>query len=446
MNVSSRGHFEEIDWLDYAQGVAERSVAGEMQHHLAGCEACRRRLDSMRALSGALPFAGSLVAGEENPPEENRSPLDLESIVREARARADAVAPDRKASRTALLEAFSLPDRGEFLWAPASFEAARALARELLRDDVPLAGRIVRSALSALESASKAEAIGADGLEGVLRTALAYVLHSEGESARALEELERARPIIETTSRVPEDDLAFWSYVSALALRDLGRAQAALEALDVAENLSGLLQDFPRQARCRIARAVILSDLGQPQEAISVYEELLARGERELEDSRVLSRVYLNLGLDLIRTNRLNEAKRIYARAADLFRKTGESSLFVRMRAGLAEIAAREGRYQDCYDIGVKLRKSFRSQNLGWDEVQTELRIASALLHLGRNAEAAEICRELLPRIEELGLSLEAVRAVAYLTEAELDLERLEKVSRFLGRVEKGEDLRWSAA
>ena len=110
------------------------------------------------------------------------------------------------------------------MWTPALFEAGRALTRELLRSDVPLAGRIARAALSTLENRSDRAEICRDGIEGVLRTVVAYVLHREGESAMALEELERARPIIETQSLVPEDDLAFWSYVSALALRDLGRA------------------------------------------------------------------------------------------------------------------------------------------------------------------------------------------------------------------------------
>jgi tetratricopeptide (TPR) repeat protein len=445
MNATPREHYEEIDWLDFVQGSADRSQAGEMHHHLARCEACRGRLDSMRRLADAIPFAERLVDAATDLPRDDRSSPRVESILRKARASADAVAPDREASRAEVLAFFSQPGRGEFHWTSASFESARALSRELLRSDVPLAGRIVRSGLSALESAPNREEIAADGLEGALRTALAYVLYEEGESERSLAELERARPILEARSRVPEDDLAFWSYVSALALRDLGRAQAALEALDVAEHLGGLLQDFPRQARCRIVRAVILSDLGKPEKAVSIYEDLLARGE-ELEDPRVLSRVYLNLGRDLVRINRLNEAKRIYARTAKLFLKNGQDSLLVRLRAGLAEIAAREGRFQDSYDIGIQLRENFRSQNLGWDEVQTELRIVEALLNLGRGAEAAETCRKLLPRIEELGLSIEAARALEYLIQAELSSERVVEVKRFLDRLERGEDLRWSAA
>ena len=48
MNATPREHYEEIDWLDFVQGSADRSQAGEMHHHLARCEACRGRLDSMR--------------------------------------------------------------------------------------------------------------------------------------------------------------------------------------------------------------------------------------------------------------------------------------------------------------------------------------------------------------------------------------------------------------
>jgi len=446
VSATPRTHFEELDWLDYAQGEADRSLAGEMQHHLAGCPDCRLRLDSMRKLSAALPFARSLVEADSDRPDAAGGPLDLDSIARRARERADSIAPAREEDRAEIVEAFSTPGRENFPWSASSYEAARALTRDLLRSDVPLAGRIARSALEALAKAPDRETLGADGLEGVLRTGVAYVLYSEGQSERALEELERARPLIETLSRVPEDELAFWAYVSALALRDLGRAEAALAALDLAERLHGLLEDFPRLARCRIVRAVILADLGNPEMAIPIYEELLGRGEAELEDERLLGTVFLNLGSDLISTNRFPEAKRLYARAAEILRRTGEHKRLLSLRAGLATIAAREGRYQDAYDIALDLRENFRSRNLGWDEIRTELRIVEALLHLGREAEAVETCRKILPRIQELGLSVEAARAVEYLTEADLSLSRLEKVSRFLDRFRRGDTQRWSAA
>ncbi len=446
MNATPRRHFEELDWLDYAQGEAGRSLAGEMQHHLSECSDCRLRLESIRRLAAALPFARDLVEGDSNLPEEEGTAIDLGSIVRRARESADAIAPDREETRAEIVEAFSSAGREGFPWAAPFYEAARALTRELLRTDVPLAGRIARSALSALEKAPGREALRSDGLEGVLRTVAAYVLFSEGESERALEELERARPILETLSRVPEDELSLWSYVSALALRDLGRAEAALAALDLAERLQGLLEDFPRQARCRIVRAVILADLGRRQDAIRIYEGLLARGGAELEDARLLGTIHLNLGSDLIHVNRLAEAKREYAKAAEIIRRTGELRKLVSIRAGLVEVARLEERYQAVYDIGIQLRADYRSQNLGWDEIRIELRIAEALLHLGREAEARKACGKILPRIHELGLSAEAARAVEYLTEAELSFASLEKVSRFFDRHRKDDTQRWSAA
>ncbi len=445
MNATPRRHFEELDWLDYAQGEADRALAGEMQHHLSECKDCRLRLESIRQLAAALPFARGLVEAGDNRPDAAGDSVDFDAIARRARERADAIAPGRKETRAEIVEAFSSPVREGFSWSPPSYEAARALVRELLRRDVPLAGRIARSALSSFEKAPDRETLGADGLEGVLRTVVAYALFSEGESERALEELEKARSVIETLSRVPEDDLAFWSYVSALALRDLGRADAALAALDVAERLQGLLEDFPRQARCRIVRAVIFADLERRLDAIRIYEDLLARGEADL-DTRLLGTIHLNLGSDLIQVNRLTDAKRHYARAAEIIRRTGDHRKLVSIRAGLVEVARLEDRHQDVYDIGVQLRADYRSRNLGWDEIRIELRIAEALLHLEREAEAVETCKKILPRIHELGLSAEAARAVEYLTEADLSLSRLEKVSRFLDRFKKDETQRWSAA
>ena len=445
MNATPRVHFEELDWLDYAQGEAAPRLAAEMQHHAANCAECRERLESMRRLAAGLPFAGELLEGESRAIEAERAPFDVESVARAARATVEAAPRDFDAHRRELLDAFSSSEGAGYRWTAPSYEAARVAGRELLRSDVPLAGRIARAALGALENDPGRQEIGADGVEGVLRTVAAYVLYTEGESERALEELEKARPAIELLSRVPEDDLAFWSYVSALALRDIGRAEAALEALDVAEKLAQILDDFPRQARCRIVRAAILADLGKPEESIAIHETLLAR-EGELEDARLLGMIYNNLGADLLDTDRTDDARRFFARAAEIFRKTGEQVRMLRIRAGLATIAAREGRYQDSLDTALELREHFRSKNLGWDEVHTEIRIVEALLRLGRSAEAVETCRRLLPRIEELGLSREAARAVAFLTEAELDLDRIRKVRQFFGRAERNPNPRWSAA
>jgi len=74
--------------------------------------------------------------------------------------------------------------------------------------------------------------------------------------------------------------------------------------------------------------------------------------------------------------------------------------------------------------------------------------IAELLLRLRRPGEAADVCRGLVPRAEETGLAREAARALAYLSEAEreLDLARLGQVRQFLRRIERGENPVWSAA
>jgi tetratricopeptide (TPR) repeat protein len=432
MNSTPRPHFEETDWLDFIQQAAGPAQSQEMRRHLAGCVECSRRLDAMRRLSDAIPFSKSILF------EEAASGDGHDAAV--ARRAAAAISERAPVDRTAMSTAFAEDAPAAFPWTPEELETACAITRELLRSDFARAGRIARSAIAAIES-------GVEGTttEGTLRVVAAYARRMEGDSARALDELERARPIVEAGSRAPEDDLALWSYVSGSALLDLGRTKAALEAFDLSASLCRLLEDFPREARCRIMKAVIVADLGGQEEAIRIYEELLAR-ESDLEDPRLVGMIYLNLGSDLIDVDRLADAKRAYARAVEILRKTGETARLARLRSGLAKMAAREGRYEDACEIAISLRSSFRSSNLGWDEIHLELRIADFLLHLGRSAEAAEVCRNLLPRIRELGLSAEAERAVEYLTQSELDLERVAKVTRFLERVEKGEDARWSVA
>jgi hypothetical protein len=144
----------------------------------------------------------------------------------------------------------------------------------------------------------------------------------------------------------------------------------------------------------------------------------------------------------------LDEARRIYVRASALLKSTGEERRLFRVRCGLASIAEAEGRLEEALAIRMALRPEFRALSIPWEEVQTELDIAALLVKLDRGAEAAAICRDLLPRIEALGFEREAARAVSCLAEAEneVDLARIGRVRDFLRRLENGEPVRWSAA
>jgi hypothetical protein len=120
----------------------------------------------------------------------------------------------------------------------------------------------------------------------------------------------------------------------------------------------------------------------------------------------------------------------------------------MRVREGLSKIAVQENRLEEALAMKISLRPDFKALSILWEEVNLELEIAELYLKLGRSQEAASICRSILPSLEGASLPQEGAKALAYLVEAEreLDVERLGRVRQFLRRLENSEDVQWSAA
>ena len=199
--------------------------------------------------------------------------------------------------------------------------------------------------------------------------------------------------------------------------------------------------------RCGQTEAIFLSDLGRLDEALALYRRLVddpPAGESPAARAVLLT----NYGGDLVRAGRLSEARAVYARAIDLLTKTGQTHLLMRVREGLSNIAVRENRLEEALAMKISLRPDFKALSILSEDVIHELGIAEVYVKLGRSSDAASICRDLLPRLDGASLHREAAKALAYLVEAErdLDVERLGRVRQFLRRLEDDEDLQWSAA
>jgi len=436
MSATPRPHFEEIDWFDYVRGEAEPPISAALGTHLKVCESCRSSLRSYERFARAVPAAMHLVERVDAEGEARDS-----AIVEAARAATARVARGRD-GRSLLREAFALP-RAAFAWTTELVEEAQLLSRELLRTDVPLAGRIVRSALAHLDSSpDPASAYAATPL----RATLAYVLVTEGRIDEALSLLDRVRPDRQNSS-LPEIERAYWHYVRAAAFRNVGRHEDALPEIRAAAALYTLLEDPDRVVRCQLVEAVLLTELGRPEEALVIDRALLDDAGMRKDES-LYGTFLVNYGSDLLRVGRFAESRSIFARAIEVVRKTGQEHLLFRVRSGLAQIAVKEGRLEEALALNIALRPEYRGLSVVWEQILHELDIAELLLRLRRPDEAADVCRGLVPRAKETGLAREAARALAYLSEAEreLDLARLGQVRQFLRRIERGENPVWSAA
>jgi len=435
MNATPRPHFEEIDWFDYVQGDVDAETARELDAHLSGCPECRGVVRDYERLARAIPAALHLVSDGEMP--DNRESRDAAVLAAASQGARERIDPSEK-RRGTIVAAFEGSGSGP-AWDLELAEEANALCRELLRTDVPLAGRILRSALACP---------GLDrGITASLSTTLAYVLRVEGDTERALETLGRVRDDLGSDGAILEVELGFWHYVRATVLYNLRRLEEALGEIRAAREIYEMLEDGDRVVRCGQTEAVLLSDLDRLDEALALYRRLVEHPPAG-ESPAARAVLLMNYGADLVSAGRLAEARSTYARAIELLTKTGQMRLLMRVREGLSNIAVRENRLEEGLAMKIALRPDFRALSILSEDVMHELGIAELQIRLGRSADAATICRSLLSRIEGAHLHREAAKALAYLVEAErdLDVERIGRVRQFIRRVEAGEDLRWSAA
>ena len=435
MNATPRPHFEEIDWFDYVRGDLESALARELDAHLPGCEGCQELVREYERLARAVPASLHLVSDQRAP--ENGESRDAAIFAAAAEGARQKIDPS-DARREEIRAAFA-GDGGGPAWNTALVEEANVLCRELLRTDVALAGRILRSA-------SGHSGLGR-GISASLSSTLAYVLRMEGRLAEALAMLDGARADLEAFSDVPEIELGFWHYVRASVLYPLRRLEEALGEIRVSRGLYEMLEDGDRIVRCGQVEAIVLSDLGRRDEALSLYRRLIDDPlAGESPSARAL--LLMNYGGELGLARRFAEARSVYARAIDLLAKTGQSKYLMRVREGLSKIAVQENRLEEALAMKISLRPDFKALSILWEEVNLELEIAELYIKLGRSSEAASICRAILPSLEGASLPQEAAKALAYLVEAEreLDVERLGRVRQFLRRLENSVDVQWSAA
>ncbi len=429
-----RTHFEELDWLDYAQGRLEPEEWSRLDSHLLSCPSCRGRLKEFERMAVALDPLRDFLSHDKpaarDPALMERAQKVAGAIDRDvAQARADV------SLGLDLLEPKSVPNLSH-----AHVYAALQVARESFATRFEYSRILIEWAVLALEHLQRAAQENPwPGLAGAVAASMAYLHHREGKPLEALSELDAARPLLDEFIPLRDLELAFWAYVRAGCLHNLSRFDEALREIESAEQTYSAFGERKRAARSQFLRAIVLSDSGRLKEALPVYESLLKDNDA-IADAPIYALLYLSFASCLVFTGELKRAKSAYAKTAGLLKKTGQENQLFRVRVGLADIAHREGRLADALRLNIRLRSEFRERRLPWDEVRRELWIIRELLELKRYEEARETCRALAARARELSLTIEAKDALTYLADAKhaLDAEAVAAVQGDLQRFARG--------
>lgn len=434
------GHYDELTWLDFVQEDLAANQTSELAAHLARCATCKRRVAGLRRLTDALPVAGQLLGflPVENPTNEDLGLLESVQERADRERAADAKRDRDVATWFAGDAAACIPDDVT----PEDVAAALRVARARLRTNPPDAGPILSWALDAIENRPR----GAFApMEVPLRTTFAQLLLTEGKAKEALAELDRAKPRL-AEARDPELEEAHWHYVRAAVLHNRSQYDAALKSVARAAQLYGEWEDDARWRRARVLHAAILSDADRAGEALSLYDDLF-RAPWPSEDQPLKAICMHNYACDLLIAGHLDQVRQVFARATDLWRKTGQEAMLFRVRCGLADLALAEKRYEIALAVNLGLRKEFETRTLPWDEVQRELRILELFVRLGRIPDARATCAALLHRTRELDLPMEAQRALAFLAQpGSLEVEPIARVLSFVKERSRNPEAVWIAA
>jgi tetratricopeptide (TPR) repeat protein len=431
-------HYDELIWLDFVRRILPGEETARMSEHLLQCGPCQRRVEGLRRLNDALPLAGQILGYL--PLEMSASPADM-ALFERARAQAEkniakAARDDEQAG------GWFLPGNAP----PASatdrdLTAALRVARVRLRTDVASAAPIIRWVHGYVTDHPGEFPT----VEGPARATLAQLLLAHGDARAALTELDGAQPFLDDAPG-PELEEARWEYVRATALHQRSRYDDALDAVRHAATIYREWEDDDRWRRSRILEAAILTDSGRAGEAVAIDQDLLS--ESWPEDDRALEAVCAhNYACDLLFAGHLDRVKPAFARATDLWRKTGQESMLFRVRCGLADLALAEGRYEEALATNLRLRKDFQTRNLPWDEIQRELRVLELFVRLGQTDQARSTCAKLVDRARALDLPVEAQRALTFLAQAEeLEVGGVARVLGFVKESSRNPEAIWSAA
>lgn len=435
----SATHFEELDWLDFAEGLLPLAEQQRLQEHLNECAACGNRLSALRRLLKAIPQLQEHLSAP--------SAHDV-AFATDASSAAQQVLDRTAAARRELAQVRTLPPP-ETVPGISDYHVLAALdeARERFIDDFPRAIGLITWAEQVLQVLEAQGALNYPGLEGLVGSYRAYLRLRDGDPTGALAALDIARPFLDQAVPLRDLAVAFSSYVRAVCLHNLSRFPEALVAIQESEALYAAFGDRRYAARARLAHALIVFDAGDAPRARGMFEGLLE--DPALQDDRpAFASLHLNLANNLVFVGDLARAKSMYAKAVGLLKATGQEDKLFRVRVGLADIAEREGRVADALGINLALRPELVRRHLPWDEVRRELWIIRDLLALDRYAEARSTCQRLVVRAQALHLSQEAIRALTYLADAEEALNRtaVTTVDEELTQIARGLPTRWSAA
>jgi tetratricopeptide (TPR) repeat protein len=409
-------HYDDDELSDYALAPSLDPGREAIEQHVAGCAACRTRLQIAQELEEAFRD------------EEMWGAVDL-LLTRPQRleaARAEYARIEREgAEAEALLSPLlksPLRFRGAEIDTDSRFHTASVvrnlcLAAHARHEKQPqfslaITNAACRIALQLPKSGTERRAVLALAVRE-RANAFRYL----GRFAEGLKSLDDAAKLFDQSPGTDPFDLAIVSYIRATIYLKSGRAA---EGLPLAREAAEVLREYgdrSRELAAVMAEAVCLIYTGHPSKAAETFERV-ALIARATEQPEILARALQNAGEAYLAASNPEQATPRLIEALALFDNLGLTTERTRSIWKLASARAAEGALHEAAEQLERVRSELAELGLTNDAALATLEWAEVRLALGESSGVAERCAAIAVDFETEGMLRNARIALAYLQEA----------------------------
>jgi tetratricopeptide (TPR) repeat protein len=436
------------------KGEIEDFLAGRLEasnrrrvilHLLGGCSRCQSRWKSLaEPLLGEEPWVAAEPVAEES----------YDEALSRVGAAAKSFLPRWRKESAKLQRALSLLEQFPKGFEDASFPARQAqalhgwpLCEALLRKSHEVRFSDPKRMLELAEDAAgvakhaRAEKYPWPGLLADLRARAfaemgnAYRINDRLSEADAA--FERARDYLDEGT----GDLFLRAHVLDLEA-SFRRAQRRLEdAIALLDQVHGLYleaEDLHLAGRALISKGVNTHYRGYPREAVGLCEEGLRLLDPD-RDSHLLKISQQVLLLALADCAEYRKASRLLLQSGLREAFEGEPLNLLKLRWVEGKVHAGLGRLAQAERAFCEARREFVRHGQVYDAAMVGLELAALWLRQGRAAEVQELAEEMYETFEDLGIQMEAARALQFVHEAcrlqAVTVSMIERVRTFLERL-----------